>query len=88
MQNIPLSGFLSSSLNVELVYILLESITTFSKLTSQQRRTGIITQKRNEAALGNKLEDAFVTPLDESKNLVGQVMEQKDIYRVLTLHEV
>jgi hypothetical protein len=50
--NVPLSNFISSSLNVELVYILLESITTFSKLTSVQSRTGIVTRIKNKNALG------------------------------------
>lgn len=50
--NVPLSNFITSSLNVELVYILLESITTFSKLTSVQSRTGIVTRIKNKNALG------------------------------------
>lgn len=52
VQNNALSGFLSSSLNVELVYILLESITTFSKKTSnnQSEDNAIITQSRNTFA--------------------------------------
>lgn len=52
VQNNALSGFLSSSLNVELVYILLESITTFSRKTSnnQSEDNSIITQTRNTFA--------------------------------------
>jgi hypothetical protein len=91
VQNNALSGVLMSSLNVELVYILLESITTFSKRTSNlsENQTSIITQMKNDAAAGNKYQNTVVTSLDESAaNLDEQVKIEQAVERVLTLHEI
>ena len=49
--NDALSSFLSSSLNVELVYILLSSITTFSKRAGQTKEDpSLLVESRNDAA--------------------------------------
>jgi len=49
--NDALSSFLSSSLNVELVYILLSSITTFSKRAGQTKDDpSLLVESRNDAA--------------------------------------
>lgn len=78
VQNNALSGFLSSSLNVELVYILLESITTFSKKTSglTQNENSIVTQTKNEAAAGDNYMTAVVEPIDEKGDLNAQIRLQ------------
>lgn len=69
IQTNALSSFLSSSLNVELVYILLESITTFSKKSQNENDKAFLVQMKNDAAKGNKLTTAVVTPIDMSAPL-------------------
>lgn len=50
VQTNVLSSFLQSSLNVELVYILLESITTFSKKSKESDSNAFKVQEINSAA--------------------------------------
>lgn len=59
-----LSSFLSSSLNVELVYTLLESITTFSKKSSNAEDNAFLIQEKNHASRINKLQTANIIPID------------------------
>ena len=84
-----LSSFLSSSLNIELVYVLLQSITTFSK---PKQSLEIKVLSRNEAAPKEKrIQTDVVTPivLNTSKeHLKQQVSQQKDIYRELSLKQI
>ena len=62
--NDALSSFLSSSLNVELVYVLLSSITTFSKRAHNAKDDpSLIVQARNDAAK-EKLVKAYITPIN------------------------
>lgn len=55
IQTNALSSFLSSSLNVELVYTLLESITTFSKKSNNAEDNAFLIQEKNEASRFDKL---------------------------------
>ena len=62
--NDALSSFLSSSLNVELVYILLSSITTFSKRAGQTKDDpSLLVESKNDAAK-QKLVKAYISPID------------------------
>jgi hypothetical protein len=59
-----LSSFLSSSLNVELVYTLLESITTFLKKSDNQDALGFVIREKNKAAKSKAWQPAAITPID------------------------
>ena len=65
LQSNVLSSFLSSSLNVELVYILLESISTFSKKPDNENDKAFVVQIKNNAAKDKKLSIAVVEPINE-----------------------
>ena len=65
LQSNVLSSFLSSSLNVELVYILLESISTFSKKQDNENDKAFVVQIKNNAAKDKKLSIAVVEPINE-----------------------
>ena len=65
LQSNVLSSFLSSSLNVELVHILLESISTFSKKQDNENDKAFVVQIKNNAAKDKKLSIAVVEPINE-----------------------
>lgn len=65
LQSNVLSSFLSSSLNVELVYILLESISTFSKKQDNENDKAFVVQIKNNVAKDKKLSIAVVEPINE-----------------------
>lgn len=91
MQNDALSSFLSSSLNVELVFILLSSITTFSKKKDEDSSDkSMLVQIRNEAAR-QKLQNATVIPINfqtSQDSIEATVQIQRRIERTLVLSQI
>lgn len=86
-----LSSFLSSSLNVELVYTLLESITTFSKKSSNAEDNAFLIQEKNQASKVNKLQQANIIPIDvntSEERLSQQIKDQLNVMRTLTLNQI
>ena len=76
VENDALSSFLSSSLNVELVYILLSSITTFSKRSGKQVNEdkdfyteAVFAKNQGKSYMNPKLEPIdFDLPTDQLRN--------------------
>ena len=91
MQNDALSSFLSSSLNVELVFILLSSITTFSKKKDEDSSDkSMLVHIRNEAAR-QKLQNATVIPINfqtSQDSIDATVQIQRRIERTLVLSQI
>ena len=85
MQHDTLSSFLSSSLNVELVYILLMSITTFSKRSAYSNPKNFFSIETAEGQDCTVKAIDFNAPLEIFNN---SVRVQKNIRRTLTLNQI
>ena len=90
VQKEALSGFLSSSLNVELVYTILESVTTFVR-KDDVNELNFTVEQFNRAAKGKQKTRANIVPIDMSADIghmTEQVQNQKDITRTLHMSQI